>query len=115
MGNMYFLLFCKFSILFNRKFEFCQFLMLFDRNFRLEKLGGGHTDVRMYGRMEIHPCVLQDIGPSRPLPKKGKRKGRAEERQGEGEGRGKATKRGNGKEGGKREWQVFVVEIFLRN
>ena len=32
--------------------------------------GGG--DVRMYGRtdgrLEIHPCVLQDIGPLGPLP-----------------------------------------------
>ena len=24
----------------------------------------------MDGRMEIHPCVLQDIGPLGPLPKK---------------------------------------------
>ena len=23
-----------------------------------------------YGRLEIHPCVLQDIGPLGPLPKK---------------------------------------------
>ena len=34
----------------------------------------GCTDGRMYGRMdgheEIYPCVLQDIGPFRPLPKK---------------------------------------------
>ena len=28
---------------------------------------GGGTD----GRMEIPPCVLQDIGPLGPLPKKG--------------------------------------------
>ena len=27
--------------------------------------GGGRTD----GRKEIHPCVLQDIGPLGPLPK----------------------------------------------
>ena len=33
-------------------------------------LGGG-TYVRTYGRLEIHPCVLQDIGPLGPLPKKG--------------------------------------------
>ena len=26
---------------------------------------------RMDGRLEIHPCVLQDIGPLGPLPKKG--------------------------------------------
>ena len=26
------------------------------------------------GRMEIHPCVLQDIGPLGPLPKKGRNK-----------------------------------------
>ena len=25
----------------------------------------------MYGHVEIHPCVLQDIGPLGPLPKKG--------------------------------------------
>ena len=25
-----------------------------------------------YGRLEIHPCVLQDIGPLEPLPKKKK-------------------------------------------
>ena len=34
-------------------------------------LGGDvRTDGRMYGRLEIHPCVLQDIGPLGPLPKK---------------------------------------------
>ena len=31
--------------------------------------GGGHTYGRTYGRLEIHPCVLQDIGPLGPLPK----------------------------------------------
>ena len=31
------------------------------------------------GRMEIHPCVLQDIGPLGPLPKKEKEKGGEEE------------------------------------
>ena len=37
--------------------------------------GGG--DGRTDGRMEIHPCVLQDIGPLGPLPKKGRmRKGK---------------------------------------
>ena len=30
-------------------------------------LGGG-TYVRKDGRLEIHPCVLQDIGPLGPLP-----------------------------------------------
>ena len=34
----------------------------------LSGLGGG--DVRTDGRKEIHPCVLQDIGPLGPLPKK---------------------------------------------
>ena len=39
---------------------------------RLEKLRrGGRTDGRTDGRKEIHPCVLQDIGPLGPLPKKG--------------------------------------------
>ena len=32
--------------------------------------GLGGTDVRTDGRLEIHPCVLQDIGPLGPLPKK---------------------------------------------
>ena len=44
--------------------------MLFNGNLSLEKLPGG--DVRTYGRTdgrkEIHPCVLQDIGPLGPLP-----------------------------------------------
>ena len=40
--------------------------MLFNRNLRLEKLGGGW----MYVSIEIHPCVLQDIGPLGLLPKK---------------------------------------------
>ena len=35
----------------------------------LSSLGGG-TYGRTYGRLEIHPCVLQDIGPLGPLPKK---------------------------------------------
>ena len=38
--------------------------------------GGGRTDGwmegRTDGRLEIHPCVLQDIGPLGPLPKKEK-------------------------------------------
>ena len=34
--------------------------------------GGGDVrkDGRKDGRLEIHPCVLQDIGPLGPLPKK---------------------------------------------
>ena len=31
---------------------------------------GGGTDGRKDGHMGIHPCVLQDIGPLGPLPKK---------------------------------------------
>ena len=64
--------FYQFSMLFNGNFAFNQFTMLFNKNLRLEKLWGedGRTDVRTYGRMEIHPCVLQDIGPLGPLPKK---------------------------------------------
>ena len=38
-----------------------------DEGLRPLKGGDGRTD----GRMEIHPCVLQDIGPLGPLPKKG--------------------------------------------
>ena len=53
-------------MLFNGKLVFCQFPMLFNGNLRLEKLRGGGA----YGRLEIHPCVLQDIGPLGPLPKK---------------------------------------------
>ena len=41
----------------------------------LRRFRGGRTDGRTYvrtdGRKEIHPCVLQDIGPLGPLPKKG--------------------------------------------
>ena len=49
--------------------------MLSDGNLRLGKLPGGggmegRTEGRKDGRMEIHPCVLQDIGPLGPLPKK---------------------------------------------
>ena len=32
--------------------------------------GDVRTDGRMDGRLAIHPCVLQDIGPLGPLPKK---------------------------------------------
>ena len=32
--------------------------------------GGGRKDGRKDGRLEIPPCVLQDIGPLGPLPKK---------------------------------------------
>ena len=31
---------------------------------------GGRTYVRTYGRLEIHPCVPQDISPLGTLPKK---------------------------------------------
>ena len=40
----------------------------------LESFGGGRTegqnDGQKDGRMEIHPFVLQDIGPLGPLPKR---------------------------------------------
>ena len=36
--------------------------------------GGGRTDGRTDGRPEIPPCVLQDIGPLGPLPKKEQKK-----------------------------------------
>ena len=36
----------------------------------LRPTGGGRTEGRTDGRMEIPPCVLQDIGPLGPLPKK---------------------------------------------
>ena len=85
MGNLHFSIFCKFSMLFNGKFAFCHFPMLFNGNLRIEKLLGGgdvRTDGRMYGRTdgrkEIHPCVLQDIGPLGPLPKKEKGDGRTD-------------------------------------
>ena len=32
--------------------------------------GGGRTEGRKDGRLKIPPCVLQDIGPLGPLPKK---------------------------------------------
>ena len=48
-----FLLFCKFSMLFNGKFVFCQFPMLFNGNLRLEKLpGGGRMEGPTEGRKE---------------------------------------------------------------
>ena len=34
----------------------------------------GRTDGRTDGHKKIHPCVLQDIGPLGPLPKKRKEK-----------------------------------------
>ena len=52
-------------MIFNGKFVFCQFPMLFNGNLRLEKPWGG--EVWTYGRLEIHPCVLQDIGPLGPF------------------------------------------------
>ena len=36
----------------------------------MRSFGGGRTDVRTYRRLEIHPCVLQEIGPLGLLPKK---------------------------------------------
>ena len=67
--------FHQFSMLFNGNFAFCQFSMLFNGNLRIEKLRGeGGTDGRMDGHMKIRPCVLQDIGPLVPLPKKNVRK-----------------------------------------
>ena len=64
--------FCYFPMLFNGMFTFCYFLMLFNGNLRIQKLqgGGGRMDVRTDGRKEIYPCVLQDISPLGPLPKK---------------------------------------------
>ena len=38
-----------------------------------EASGGGRIDGQTYGRLEIHPCVLQDIGALGPLPKKEER------------------------------------------
>ena len=40
----------------------------------MRRFRGGRTDGRTDGRKEIHPCVLQDIGPLGPLPKKEERK-----------------------------------------
>ena len=67
--------FYQFRMLFNGKFAICHFPMLFNGNLRIEKIqGGGRTYVRTDGQTdrckEIHPCVLQDIGPLGPLPKK---------------------------------------------
>ena len=56
-------------MLYNGKFAFYQLSMLFNGNFEAwEALG--ETDRRRDRHMEIHPCVLQDIGPLGPLPKK---------------------------------------------
>ena len=50
-------------------FSFYHFPMLFNENLR--SLGGGETNEHRWtdGHMEIHPCVLQEIGPLGPLPK----------------------------------------------
>ena len=55
-------------MLFNGKLVFCNFPCYSMGIWGLRSFGGtyGHT----YGRLEIHPCVLQDIGPLGPLPKK---------------------------------------------
>ena len=42
----------------------------YSMEFVAQKLKWG-GDVQTDGRLEIHPCVLQDIGPLGPLPKKG--------------------------------------------
>ena len=82
-----FLSFHQFSMLFNGKYAFFCFFVNFPcysmgslhfDNFPcypmgiwgLESFGGGQKDGRKDGHMEIHPCVLQDIGPLGPLPKK---------------------------------------------
>ena len=59
------------------KWEFCisSIFHVIQWNLSLRSFSGeGRTDVwtyvRMNGRLEIHPCVLQDIGPLGPLPKK---------------------------------------------
>ena len=73
MGNLHFFIFIL-------QFAFCHFPMLFNGNLIIEKLLGaggrtyGQTDGPMKrwtdGHKEIHPCVLEDIGPLGPLPKK---------------------------------------------
>ena len=70
----FFFIFCEFSMLSNGKFASCHFPMLFNGNLRIEKLWGrgGHIYVRTDGCKEIHPCVLQNIDPLGPLPKKEK-------------------------------------------
>ena len=42
--------------------------------FEKSEAWGGRMYGRTDGRKEIHPCVLQDIGPLGPLPKKGKQR-----------------------------------------
>ena len=79
MGISQFFIFHPFSMLLNGKFVFYQFPMLFNGDLRVEKHQGGRygrTDIRTYGRLIIHPCVLQDIGHLGPLPKKERKKDR---------------------------------------
>ena len=84
MGISHFCISCQFSMLFNGNFAFLQFSMLFNGIWGLEALAGGGTDGwtdvwtdgRTDRRLEIHPCVLQDIGPLGPLPKKERKKER---------------------------------------
>ena len=44
--------------------------MVFGRGGRTDRQIDRWMDGRMGGRLEIQPCVLQDIGPLGPLPKK---------------------------------------------
>ena len=62
-------------MLFNGKFALCHFPISLNENLGIENLQERdlQTDGRMNGRKEIHPCVLQDIGPLGPLPKKYKK------------------------------------------
>ena len=63
-----------FSIFHVIQWEFCIFSIfhVIQWEHEAQKLcrGKGRMDGRTDGRLEIHPCVLQDIGPLGPLPKK---------------------------------------------
>ena len=73
MGNLYFFTYYSMGGL-----HFANFPCYSMGIWGLKAFGGGdgRTDRRMDwhmdGRMEIHPCVLQDFGPLGQLPKKGK-------------------------------------------
>ena len=70
MGISHFLIF--WSIFHVIQWEICILLTFHVIQWEFEdwKLRGGRTDRQTDEQMEIHPCVLQDIGPLGPLPKK---------------------------------------------
>ena len=76
--------------------------------------GGGRTegrkDVRTYGRLEIPPCVLQDIGPLGPLPKKRRKEGLKEGKKERIKGGRKERNKGGWKKKGRKSFSVSFMK-----